>query len=319
MDNSDISADSLISVRNLSFSRGSRKIFDDISLDIARGKITAIMGPSGTGKTTLLKLIGGQLFPEHGSIVVDGLDVHQLRRKELFNLRKRIGMLFQSGALLTDINVYDNVAFPLREHTHLTESMIRTLVLMKLQAVGLRGARNLMPNELSGGMARRVALARAIALDPMMILYDEPFTGQDPISMGAIVHLIKSLNTTLELTSIIVSHDVAETTAIADYVYVISDGKIAGQGTPKEIEASESEWVQQFMKGDPDGPVHFHYPAMNYIDDLLVSSQPPARIAAKQEAIKTDESLNTSGLKNAKGLKKTPSRKRGRSRYRHED
>ncbi|PKM35768.1 MAG: ABC transporter ATP-binding protein [Gammaproteobacteria bacterium HGW-Gammaproteobacteria-10] len=320
MDNSDISADSLISVRNLSFSRGNRKIFDDISLDIARGKITAIMGPSGTGKTTLLKLIGGQLIPEQGSIVVDGLDVHQLRRKELFNLRKRIGMLFQSGALLTDINVYDNVAFPLREHTHLTESMIRTLVLMKLQAVGLRGARNLMPNELSGGMARRVALARAIALDPMMILYDEPFTGQDPISMGALVHLIKSLNTTLGLTSIIVSHDVAETSAIADYIYVISDGKIAGQGTPKEIEASESSWVQQFMKGDPDGPVHFHYPAPNYIEDLLISSQPTARIAAKQEAIKSDESLNTSGLKNAKGLKKTPSRKRGRSRYhRRED
>ncbi|MBE0434912.1 MAG: ATP-binding cassette domain-containing protein [Methylomicrobium sp.] len=319
MDNSDISADSLISVRNLSFSRGNRKIFDDISLDIARGKITAIMGPSGTGKTTLLKLIGGQLFPEQGSIVVDGLDVHQLRRKELFNLRKRIGMLFQSGALLTDINVYDNVAFPLREHTHLTESMIRTLVLMKLQAVGLRGARDLMPNELSGGMARRVALARAIALDPMMILYDEPFTGQDPISMGALVHLIKSLNTTLGLTSIIVSHDVAETSAIADYIYVISDGKIAGQGTPKEIEASESAWVQQFMKGDPDGPVHFHYPAPNYIEDLLVSSQPPARIAVKQEAKKTDESLNTTGLKNAKGLKKKPSRKRGRSRYRRED
>lgn len=313
MDNSDISADSLISVRNLSFSRGNRKIFDNISLDIERGKITAIMGPSGTGKTTLLKLIGGQLYPEQGSITVDGLDVHKLRRKELFNLRKRIGMLFQSGALLTDINVYDNVAFPLREHTHLTESMIRTLVLMKLQAVGLRGARNLMPNELSGGMARRVALARAIALDPMMILYDEPFTGQDPISMGALVHLIKSLNSALGLTSIIVSHDVAETSAIADYIYVISEGKIAGQGTPKEIEHSESAWVQQFMKGDPDGPVHFHYPATDYFEDLLASPMSPARTVGARETFDTGESLST------KGLKKVSARKRGRSRYRRQD
>lgn len=313
MDNSDTSADSLISVRNLTFSRGDRKIFDDVSLDIARGKITAIMGPSGTGKTTLLKLIGGQLSPEQGSIVVDGLDVHQLRRKDLFNLRKRIGMLFQSGALLTDINVYDNVAFPLREHTHLTESMIRTLVLMKLQAVGLRGARDLMPNELSGGMARRVALARAIALDPMMILYDEPFTGQDPISMGALVHLIKSLNTTLGLTSIIVSHDVAETSAIADYIYVISDGKIVGQGSPKDIEASESAWVQQFMKGNPDGPVHFHFPASDYLEDLLTPSDLPARQTQRQKNLDAGEPITT------KALKKSPSRKRGRSRYRRED
>jgi len=273
MDNSVSPKNSLISVRNLSFSRGNRKIFDDISLEIERGKITAIMGPSGTGKTTLLKLIGGQLFPEQGSITVDGKNVHQLRRSELYNLRKRMGMLFQSGALLTDMSVYDNVAFPLREHTHLTESMIRTLVLMKLQAVGLRGARNLMPNELSGGMARRIALARAIALDPMMILYDEPFTGQDPISKGALVHLIKSLNNTLGLTSIMVSHDVHETAAIADYIYVLSEGKIVGQGTPKEIEQSASEWVQQFMTGAADGPVHFHYSATDYVDDLLSSSE----------------------------------------------
>jgi phospholipid/cholesterol/gamma-HCH transport system ATP-binding protein len=253
----------------LSFSRGNKKIFNDISLEFERGKITAIMGPSGTGKTTLLKLIGGQLFPEQGIIIVDGNDVHRLRRSELYNLRKRMGMLFQSGALLTDMNVFDNVAFPLREHTHLPESMIRTLVLMKLQAVGLRGARNLMPNELSGGMARRIALARAIALDPMMIMYDEPFTGQDPISKGALVHLIKSLNTILGLTSIIVSHDVQETAAIADFIYVIAEGKIVGQGTPKEIEQSDSDWVQQFMTGAADGPAHFHYPAKDYVDDLL--------------------------------------------------
>jgi phospholipid/cholesterol/gamma-HCH transport system ATP-binding protein len=269
MDNSVSPQNSLVSVQNLSFSRGNKKIFDDISLKFERGKVTAIMGPSGTGKTTLLKLIGGQLFPEQGTIIVDGNNVHRLRRSELYDLRKRMGMLFQSGALLTDMSVFDNVAFPLREHTHLPESMIRTLVLMKLQAVGLRGARNLMPNELSGGMARRIALARAIALDPMMIMYDEPFTGQDPISKGALVHLIKSLNTILGLTSIMVSHDVQETAAIADYIYVISEGKIVGQGTPKEIEQSDSDWVQQFMNGAADGPAHFHYPAKDYVDDLL--------------------------------------------------
>jgi phospholipid/cholesterol/gamma-HCH transport system ATP-binding protein len=269
MDNSDFSQTNLVSVRNLTFSRGNNKIFDDISLDFQRGKITAIMGPSGTGKTTLLKLIGGQLYPEQGVITVDGQNVHRLRRAELYELRKRMGMLFQSGALLTDMNVYDNVAFPLREHTHLTESMIRSLVLMKLQAVGLRGASQLMPNELSGGMARRVALARAIALDPMMILYDEPFTGQDPISMGVLVLLIKALNETLGLTSIIVSHDVQETAQIADYIYVISEGKVVDHGTPAQIAQSSSEWVQQFMNGAADGPVHFHYPAKDYVDDLL--------------------------------------------------
>lgn len=273
MDNSNAPQNTLVSVRDLTFSRGNNKIFDDISLDFERGKITAIMGPSGTGKTTLLKLIGGQLYPEKGIITVDGQNVHQLRRKELYELRKRMGMLFQSGALLTDMNVYDNVAFPLREHTHLTESMIRSLVLMKLQAVGLRGAHQLMPNELSGGMARRVALARAIALDPMMILYDEPFTGQDPISMGVLVLLIKALNETLGLTSIIVSHDVEETAKIADYIYVIANGKVVDHGTPAQIEQSSSEWVQQFMKGAADGPVHFHYPAKDYVDDLLATGK----------------------------------------------
>ena len=269
MDNSNAPQNTLVSVRDLTFSRGNNKIFDDISLNFERGKITAIMGPSGTGKTTLLKLIGGQLYPEKGTVNVDGQNVHQLGRAELYELRKRMGMLFQSGALLTDMNVYDNVAFPLREHTHLTESMIRSLVLMKLQAVGLRGAHQLMPNELSGGMARRVALARAIALDPMMILYDEPFTGQDPISMGVLVLLIKALNETLSLTSIIVSHDVEETAKIADYIYVIANGKVVDHGTPAQIEQSSSEWVQQFMKGAADGPVHFHYPAKDYVDDLL--------------------------------------------------
>ncbi|MDQ7091214.1 MAG: ABC transporter ATP-binding protein [Methylococcales bacterium] len=263
------SDNTIVSVQNLTFSRGNRKIFNNISLDIQRGKVTAIMGPSGTGKTTLLKIIGGQLYPESGSVLVDNQNVHQLPRKKLYDLRKRMGMLFQSGALLTDMSVYDNVALPLYEHTDLNDSMIRTLVLMKLQAVGLRGARDLMPNELSGGMARRVALARTIALDPMMIMYDEPFTGQDPISMATLVQLIKALNTTLGLTSIIVSHDVKDTAAIADYIYVISHGEIVGHGTPKEIENSKSEWVQQFMHGDADGPVRFHYSAPAYVDDLL--------------------------------------------------
>lgn len=268
------STQALVSVRNLTFVRGDKKIFDNISLDFERGKVTAIMGPSGTGKTTLLKLIGGQLTPQTGNIFFDGQNVHQLPLSELYELRKKMGMLFQSGALLTDLSVYDNVAFPLREHTHLPESMIRTLVLMKLQAIGLRGARHLMPSELSGGMARRVALARAIALDPMMIMYDEPFTGQDPISLGILVHLIKALNTTLHLTSVIVSHDVQETAAIADYIYIIANGKIIDSGTPKQIQESSSDWVQQFMHGDADGPAHFHYPALDYAEDLFVSTHP---------------------------------------------
>jgi len=262
-------SDTLVRMRDLYFARGSHMIFDGIDLDIPRGKVTAIMGPSGTGKTTLLRLIGGQLYPDRGSVQVDGLEVPALKRAELYDLRQRMGMLFQSGALLTDLNVYENVAFPLREHTDLPESMIRDLVLMKLQAVGLRGARQLMPSELSGGMARRVALARAIALDPMMIMYDEPFTGQDPISMGAIVQLIRLLNDALGLTSIIVSHDVRETAAISDYIYVISRGKVVGHGTPQALDATDSEWVRQFMQGLPDGPVPFHYPATDYREDLL--------------------------------------------------
>lgn len=259
----------IVSIQNLIFSRGDRKIFNDISLSIPRGKITAIMGPSGTGKTTLLKLIGGQLYPDQGSVIVDNNNVHKLKRPDLYTLRKRMGMLFQSGALLTDLNVFENVALPLKEHTTLSDSMIRSLVLIKLQAVGLRGARELMPNELSGGMARRVALARAIALDPMMIMYDEPFTGQDPISLGTLVKLIKQLNDALGLSSIIVSHDVKETLSIADYIYVLSEGKIVGQGTAEQIKNSDSAWVQQFIEGHADGPVHFHYPANNYHKDLF--------------------------------------------------
>ena len=259
----------LVSIRNLVFFRGGRKIFDNVSLDIPRGKITAIMGPSGTGKTTLLKLIGGQLRPDGGHVSVEGRVVHKQSRKDLYEMRKRMGMLFQSGALLTDLNVYENVAFPLREHTRLPESMVRSLVLMKLEAVGLRGARHLMPGELSGGMARRVALARAIVLDPMMIMYDEPFTGQDPISMGVLVKLIHNLNDGLELTSIVVSHDVRETVAIADYVYLISEGKVVAQGTPEEIEQTPSPWIRQFMHGEADGPVPFHFPAPDYAEDLL--------------------------------------------------
>lgn len=259
----------LIKIRDLHFYRGDRAIFEGVNIDIHRGKVTAIMGPSGTGKTTLLKLIGGQLHPDQGTIEVDGQDVHKLPHRELYELRKRMGMLFQSGALLTDISVFDNVAFPLREHTDLPESMIRDLVLIKLQAVGLRNARELMPSELSGGMARRVALARAITLDPMMIMYDEPFTGQDPISMGTLVNLIHRLNDAMGLTSIVVSHDVAETIEIADTVYLLSNGKVVEQGSPVALKRSTSQWVQQFMQGLPDGPVPFHYPGVDFEEDML--------------------------------------------------
>lgn len=261
--------ESLVAVRGLRFVRGDRPIFDHVDLDIMRGKITAIMGPSGTGKTTLLRLIGGQLKPTAGTVQVEGKVIHRLGQSELYRLRKRMAMLFQSGALFTDLNVFDNVAFPLREHTQLPERLIRTLVLMKLEAVGLRGARRLMPSELSGGMARRVALARAIALDPMMIMYDEPFGGQDPISMGVLVKLIRLLNDALELTSIIVSHDVKETASIADYIYVISEGRIVQHGTPDELDRADSAWVKQFLQGLPDGPVPFHYKAVDYQADLL--------------------------------------------------
>ena len=264
--------DPLVTMRRLSFSRGEHRIFRELDLTIPRGKVTAIMGPSGTGKTTLLRLIGGQIRPDAGRIEVDGICVHELGRKDLYQLRKRMGVLFQSGALFTDLSVFDNVAFPLREHTRLPEPLIRTLVLMKLEAVGLRGAHALMPAHLSGGMARRVALARAIALDPTMILYDEPFAGQDPISMGVLVKLIRTLNDALDLTSIIVSHDVKETAAIADYLYLISDGQVVEHGTPQDLSHSASPWVDQFMHALPDGPMSFHYPAPPYETDLLTGT-----------------------------------------------
>lgn len=264
--------DALVQIDNLSFSHGRRSVFNGVNIHIPRGKITAIMGPSGTGKTTLLRLIGAQIRPTSGTVLVDGHNMHAVPRDELFQLRKRMGMLFQTGALFTGISVFENVAFPLREHTELPEDTIRDLVLMKLQAVGLRGARDLMPSELSGGMARRVALARAIALDPMMIMYDEPFTGQDPITVGVIMQLIRLLNDTLGLTSIIVSHDVKEVCTIADYVYLISEGKVIQHGTPDQMGESKLEYVNQFMHGLPDGPAPFHYPARDYADDLLAGA-----------------------------------------------
>ena len=261
--------ENLVDIQNLTFKRDERVIYDDISLSIPKGKVTAIMGPSGIGKTTLLRLIGGQLKPESGKILFDGQDIPTLSRSALYEARKRMSMLFQSGALFTDMSVYDNIAFPMREHSTLSESLIEKMVLMKLEAVGLRGARDLAPGELSGGMARRVALARAIALDPELILYDEPFAGQDPISMGVIVRLIKDLSEALGLTSVVVSHDVTEVMSIADYIYIIAEKKIIGHGTPSEISQQTSPLVQQFIQGEADGPVPFHFPAASYQDELL--------------------------------------------------
>tara|TARA_B110000879_G_scaffold205139_1_gene285140 strand:+ start:74 stop:886 length:813 start_codon:yes stop_codon:yes gene_type:complete len=261
--------DALVRVENMSFSRGSRKIFSNINLSIAKGKVTAVMGPSGTGKTTLLRLMGAELFPDKGKIFVNGDDIHQLNRSDLYKARQGIGLLFQSGALFTDLNVFENVAFPLREHADLSASMLRDIVFMKLEAVGLRGAHALMASELSGGMARRVALARTIALDPKLILYDEPFAGQDPISMGVLIRLLKNLNELMAITSVVVSHDVPETLSIADYAYIISNGKIIGEGTPDELRQSDDPFVIQFLQGKADGAVPFHYPGISYREDLL--------------------------------------------------
>lgn len=258
-----------VKINNLVFTRGERCIFDGVNMAIERGKITAIMGPSGSGKTTLLRLIGGQLLPDSGEIYVEGQNIHTLSRKALFEARRKMGLLFQSSALFTHLSVFENVAFPLREHTELNESMLRDIVLMKLESVGLRGAAALMPAQLSGGMARRVALARTIALDPELIMYDEPFTGQDPISMGVLVRLIKRLNQLLHTTTIIVSHDVAETCSIADYIYLISGGRVIGQGTPAELTESTEPQIKQFMHGEADGVVPFHYPAKPYTEELL--------------------------------------------------
>ncbi|HCE1301324.1 TPA: phospholipid ABC transporter ATP-binding protein MlaF [Vibrio parahaemolyticus] len=264
-----MSNNDLVTVNNLTFSRGNRTIFDGIDLHVPEGKVTAIMGPSGIGKTTLLRLIGGQLYPEQGEIWFDGDNIPTLSRKKLYNARKKMSMLFQSGALFTDLNVFDNVAFPLREHTNLSEDLIRTMVLLKLEAVGLRGAAQLMPSELSGGMARRAALARAIALDPDLIMFDEPFVGQDPITMGVLVELIKDLNQALGLTSIVVSHDVSEVMSIADWVYLLADGKIIAFGTPEELSQNPDPRVQQFLQGDADGPVPFRFPAQSIEKDLF--------------------------------------------------
>lgn len=261
-------SDVLVDIREVHFSHGDRPILKGITLPVHRGKVVAIMGGSGSGKTTLLNLIGGRIKPNRGTITVDGQSVPDLGTKELFDLRKRMGMLFQSGALLTDLSLFENVAFPIREHTKLPESILRKVVLMKLETVGLRGARDLMPSELSGGMQRRAALARSIALEPMMIMYDEPFTGLDPISKGVIAKLIRELNQSLGITSIVVSHDVAETCAISDYAFLIGDGRIIGEGTPADVQKSGSEHVRQFMDGLPDGPVPYQYPAGDYIEDL---------------------------------------------------
>lgn len=264
--------DNLVEVDKMKFTRGERVIYDGISIAVPKGKITAVMGPSGIGKTTLLKLIGGQLRPDSGDVRFDGDSIVKMSRSQLYKTRRRMSMLFQSGALFTDMSVADNVAYPLREHTKLSESVIDTIVQLKLQAVGLRGAKTLMPSELSGGMARRAALARAIALDPDLIMYDEPFAGQDPISMGVLVKLIKELNDALSLTSIVVTHDVTEVLTIADYVYILADKRIIGEGSPDAIKHSDSPLVQQFLQGNADGPVPFHFPATD-LDAALFGEQ----------------------------------------------
>jgi phospholipid/cholesterol/gamma-HCH transport system ATP-binding protein len=259
----------IVEIRNLRYAVGGRSIFDGLDVDIAPGRITAVMGPSGTGKTTLLRLITGQLVADSGSVMVAGEDMGKLRGEALYGLRRRMGMLFQNGALLTDLSVFENVAFPLREHTDLPERLIRQLVLTKLQAVGLRGAAGLMPAELSGGMGRRVALARAIVMDPEILIYDEPFVGLDPISLGVILRLIRRLNDALGLTSILVSHDVHEIVTVADSVYLLSGGKVAAHGAPKDLQSNPSEVVRQFIGGLADGPVPFHFPAPDYFGELL--------------------------------------------------
>ena len=264
------SSDTLVELRDVRFGYGERVILDGISLTVPRGKVTALMGASGGGKTTVLRLIGGQYRAQSGSLTFEGQEVGTMNQAELYTMRRRMGMLFQFGALFTDLSVFDNVAFPLREHTDLNESMIRDIVLMKLQAVGLRGARDLMPSEVSGGMARRVALARAMALDPQLVMYDEPFAGLDPISLGTAARLIRQLNDTLGLTSVIVSHDLDETFHIADQVIVLANGKIAAQGTPSEVRSSTDPLVHQFVSAAPEGPVRFHYPGPSVMDDFGV-------------------------------------------------
>ncbi len=269
--------ENIVEVKDVYFNRGETKIYEGVSLEVPRGKVTGIMGPSGCGKTTLLRLIGGQLKAHRGQVLFDKVEVATLGRSDLYETRKRMSMLFQSGALFSELTVFENVAFPLREHTKLPESILQTVVKMKLEAVGLRGAGQLMPAELSGGMARRAALARSIALDPELIMYDEPFAGQDPISMGVLVTLIKELNKTLGLTSIVVSHDIHEVMSIADHVVIMANKKVVAQGSPEALQNHDSALVQQFLSGAADGPVPFHYAAKTYHEDLLGHENAPQK------------------------------------------
>jgi phospholipid/cholesterol/gamma-HCH transport system ATP-binding protein len=261
-------SESLVELRNLTFGYGERVILDNISLSVPRGKVTALMGASGGGKTTILRLIGGQNKAQQGQLLFDGQDVTPMNQTQIYAARRRMGMLFQFGALFADLSVFENVAFPLREHTDLPDTLIRDIVLMKLNAVGLRGARDLMPSEVSGGMARRIALARAIALDPELVMYDEPFSGLDPISLGTAARLIRQLNDSMGLTSIFVSHELEQTFAIADHVIILANGKIATQGTPEQVRQSTDPLVYQYVNAQPDGPVRFHYPGPTVADDF---------------------------------------------------
>lgn len=261
-------SESLVELQNLTFGYGERVILDNISLTVPRGKVTALMGASGGGKTTVLRLIGGQNKAQSGQLLFDGEDVTPMNQTQIYAARRRMGMLFQFGALFADLSVFENVAFPLREHTDLPDALIRDIVLMKLNAVGLRGARDLMPSEVSGGMARRIALARAIALDPDLVMYDEPFSGLDPISLGTAARLIRQLNDSMGLTSIFVSHEVEQTFAIADHVIILANGKVATQGTPAQVRQSTDPLVKQYINAEPDGPVRFHYPGVTVEEDF---------------------------------------------------
>ena len=270
------SSDTLVEIQNLSFGYSDRVILDDVSMRVPRGKVTALMGASGGGKTTILRLIGGQNRAQQGLMLFDGEDVTTMDQERLYGARRRIGMLFQFGALFADLDVFENVAFPLREHTDLPEALIRDIVLMKLNAVGLRGARDLMPSEVSGGMARRIALARAIALDPELVMYDEPFSGLDPISLGTAARLIRHLNDAMGLTSIFVSHELEQTFSIADHVIVLANGKVALEGTPQEVRKSQDPLIYQYVNALPDGPVRFHYPGATVEDDFGLPRAQPA-------------------------------------------
>jgi phospholipid/cholesterol/gamma-HCH transport system ATP-binding protein len=269
-----IPSESLVELRHVTFGYGERVILDDVSLNVPLGKVTALMGASGGGKTTILRLIGGQNRAQSGQTLFDGQDVTAMTQSQLYVARRRMGMLFQFGALFADLSVFDNVAFPLREHTNLPDEMVFDIVLMKLNAVGLRGARDMMPNELSGGMARRVALARAIALDPELVMYDEPFSGIDPISVGTSAKLIRQLNDSMGLTSVFVSHEIEQTFAIADHVIILANGKVASQGTPQEVLHSTDPLVYQYVNALPEGPVRFHYPAVTVGDDFGDAASP---------------------------------------------